>query len=115
MARTRRKPTAFDRVSEADWTCQVIEGAQRLGWRVFHARPALTAAGEWRMDVQGDGAGFPYIILARGERMIAAELKSEDGRTMPAQEESLLALHDAGAETYIWRPSDKEEVWKCLE
>lgn len=109
----RQQATAFDRVTEADWTRQVIEAAQRFGWKVAHFRPARTADGNWATAVQGDGAGFPDLILVR-ETTIAAELKSEYGRLSPEQEEWLAYFHNAGVETYIWRPSACEEVWARL-
>ena len=74
---SKRQPTAFDAISEQDWTRQVIAGAQRLGWRVAHfhtARAAITPRNPWgwATPVAGDGAGFPDLVMVRGERIVVA-------------------------------------------
>lgn len=119
-------------LTEAAFQRQVIELAQLYGWRVAHFRPARTADG-WRTAVQGDGAGFPDLVLARRPELIFAELKSERGRPTAAQREWLDQLGsiaqavqlrcEAAAEqlgepeppslvdAYLWRPSD----WPAIE
>ena len=47
-----------------------------LGGRVAHFRPPRTVHG-WRTAVAADGAGFPDLVMVRGSRLLAAELKSE--------------------------------------
>jgi len=101
-------------VSERDFTAQVIALAQLNGFRVAHFRPAMTAKG-WRTPVQGDGAGFPDLVLVRGCRLIFAELKATKGRVSPDQTEWLARLMGAGAECYIWRPDDWDEIVAKLE
>ena len=112
--RRRSRLTEADRqnrrLTEADFLRQVIELAHLLGWRVAHFRPALTARG-WRTPVQGDGAGFPDLILVRRERAIAAELKREiGGHVSDDQRLWLAALDAAGLETAVWRPSDFDRI-----
>jgi hypothetical protein len=98
------------RLTEADFLRQVVELAHLLGWRVAHFRPALTARG-WRTPVQGDGAGFPDLVMTRRDRCIAAELKREQGGHVTDDQRAWLAAFDAaGLETAIWRPSDFDQI-----
>jgi len=52
--------------------------------------------------------------LVRGTRIIAAELKSAKGVVSEAQADVLAALHLAGVETCIWRPSDWDDIVEIL-
>jgi VRR-NUC domain len=113
-----RRLTAADvanrRTTERDFTAQVIELAHLLGWRVAHFRPAMTARG-WRTPVQGDGQGFPDLILVRRDRLIAAELKREKGGVVSEDQRWWLAAFDAaGLETAVWRPSDFDRIAEDL-
>ncbi len=92
-------------MSEGELQSSVIELAQLLGWRVAHFRTALSKSGHWMTPVQGDGAGFPDLILVR-ERVIAAELKAERGRMSPEQDTWLRAFLDAGVLVAVWKPRD---------
>ena len=86
----------------------VIELAQFLGWRVAHFRPARTEKG-WRTPVQGDGKGFPDLVLARHGRVLFAELKSEKAKLSAEQD---LWLYELGPSfSRVWRPSG----WKSGE
>lgn len=108
------------KVPEAAWTAQVLHLAALHGWRRAHFRPARvkdrrTGKETWRTPVQGDGVGFPDLILLRGDRLIAAELKSDTADDPPAEQVAWLeAFGAAGAETYVWRPADLEEVARLL-
>ena len=55
--------------------------------------------------MQGDGAGFPDLVLVRKGRLLFVELKSEIGKVSPQQRKWLDDL-DKAAETYVWRPED---------
>jgi VRR-NUC domain len=102
-------------MSEAAWTAHVIALARWQGWRVFHARPARTVKG-WRTPVQGDGVGFPDLVMVREDgRLLFAELKAEKGKSSPAQEDWGRALRNAGMEYYLWRPRDRERVRAILQ
>jgi hypothetical protein len=100
-------------VSEAAFTTTVIEMAQSLGWMCVHFRPARTNAG-WRTAGQGDVIGFPDVVMVRGDRIEAWELKSEHGRPTAEQLRWLHAWDEAGAATAIYRPSDLEEIKRVL-
>lgn len=99
-------------ISEADWQATVTDLAAVHGWRVFHARPARTARG-WATPVAYDGAGFPDLVLVR-ERVVFAELKSHRGKVTGDQQAWLDSLGRGGAEVYVWRPDDFEEVREVL-
>lgn len=100
-------------MTEGEWLDQVTEIAERMGWSWLHLRPARTAHG-WRTPVSGPlGAGWPDLILVRDDRIIAAELKSADGRPSPAQL-LVLTLLQGVAETYVWRPDDFDDVARVL-
>lgn len=54
-------------------------------------------------------------MLVKDTRLIFAELKKETGKTTPEQDEWLEALRIAGAEVYVWRPSQMREVIQILQ
>ncbi|MBX7169273.1 MAG: hypothetical protein K1X74_23270 [Pirellulales bacterium] len=100
------------KLSESGFTAQVLAYAKAMGWRTAHFRPAQTAKG-WRTAVQGDGKGFPDLILVR-ERVVVAELKV--GCNVPSLEQLawLEAFAGAGVESYTWRPADWASIEKVL-
>ena len=93
---SRRRP-------EAEFQSQVIELATLYGWKWFHDH-----------DSRRNPAGLPDLLMVKGDRLLAVELKSEVGRVRPDQREWLDALAATGAETAIWRPSDIEQVQSVL-
>lgn len=101
---TRRGRSRTGEQSEAAFQSAVIGLARVYGWRIFHApdnRPAGTTGRPQRMAAP-EGAGFPDLILIRGRRLIAAELKTRTGRVDPRQHDWLAAfteLADAVART----------------
>jgi hypothetical protein len=99
--------------SENGFQAQVEQLAKLYGWRVAHFRPARTARG-WRTPVSGDGAGWPDLILVRGRRIVAAELKGDGGKLRPEQAAWLAALAEAGVECHTWRPAAWDEIVATL-
>ena len=103
-------------ISEDSFTSSVIDYARIKGWRVAHFRPAQTKDGKWRTAVQGDGKGFPDLVLLRGDRIIFAELKSEVGKASEEQidwiESLRLALGFDAAQ--FWKPSDWPKIEEIL-
>mgnify|MGYP000098728519 CR=1 FL=1 len=92
------------RLTEKAFAQQVVDLARLLGWRVYRT---------W-LSVRSP-AGFPDLVLVRPPRLIFAELKSEKGRLTPAQEAWLELLRQVpGAEVYVWRPADLEEIAAVL-
>lgn len=98
-------------VSEADHQAAIVRCAQLLGWTCAHFRPARTERG-WRTPVGADGAGFPDLVMTHPEHgLVFVECKSERGKVGPRQREWLKLLKAAGAEVYVWKPSD----WPSIE
>ncbi len=100
--------------SEKQFTAQVIAIARGLGWRVAHFRPAKTAKG-WRTAVQGDGAGFPDLLMFRRKRKIAWELKVKKNIPSLDQLEWLSALELAGFEIALCYPRHWDLMMRDLE
>ena len=96
---TGRAPQA---PSERDYQASIIDLAHMLGYRVAHFRAARTKHG-WRTPVAADGRGWPDLVLARRDRLLAVELKSQTGRVGVEQAEWLAALERAGVECHTWR------------
>lgn len=105
----RKEPT------EAEFTRQVIDLARLHGWRTAHFRAVAirrkNGSVYYETPVQGDGAGWPDLILVKGCRIIAAELKVGRNKVSPEQTEWLLRLGGAGVHSVIWRP----EMWAEIE
>jgi hypothetical protein len=115
------------RESEADFTTAVIDLARLYGWRSLHIRPAQTARG-WRTPVQGDGKGFPDLVLVRPPEIIFAELKTPRGRLSPEQGEWISSLAEVGIrllrgrspdfrpafDVYVWTPDQWDELRERL-
>lgn len=99
-------------VKESEWQSTVERIAQFNGWRFFHAPDNKPSA---RGHVQKVVAGFPDLVLVKGSRLIFAELKRETGKTSPEQDAWLSDISATGVLTFVWRPSDINEVRKVLE
>lgn len=97
---------------EEEWQRQVLDTAKMFGWLSAHFRPLMTRHG-WRTPVQGDGKGWPDLVLVR-DAILYVELKSDEGDLTTEQRIWLLALDHAGAETHVWRPRDAERVMARL-
>lgn len=100
--------------TERELTAQVLTLAHLQNWLVVHFRPALRADGSWRTPLQGDGAGFPDLVLVRGGRLIFAELKAQHGRLAPLQRRWIEALTETRMEIYVWKPSDWPQIVEVL-
>jgi hypothetical protein len=115
----RRRNRGLPPVSEDAFLRLVLDYARLRGWRVAHFRPARTARG-WRTAVQGDGAGFPDLVLVRldGDRLrvIFAELKTERSQIDDNQQTwaDLLSHAKGDVEYYLWRPSKWKEIEEAL-
>lgn len=92
--------TAPRPVSEAAFQQAVIDLARALGWRVYHTH-----------DSRHSAAGYPDLTLVRGGRLVFAELKAQAGRLSDVQRCWLQELEIAGAQAFVWRPSD----WRVIE
>ncbi len=91
-------------ISEAEFLRQIIQLATLYGWWCMHQRPAMLSSGKWVTATQGQGKGFPDLVLVR-ERVLWVEVKTDKGKCTREQDEWLSRLKAAEQETYIWRPS----------
>lgn len=101
---------ALRAITEREWQNQVHRLALGLGWKYYHAPDNRPVNGR----IQKVIAGFPDLVLVKGNRLIFAELKRELGVVSEAQDVWLDALRATGAECYIWRPSQMREVMEIL-
>jgi hypothetical protein len=92
-------------MGEQDLQGAVIDLCRLLHLRVAHFRPARTDQ-RWRTPVQADGAGFPDLVIAGPGGVAFRELKSDRGRLSADQKLWQGALLDAGADHWVWRPTD---------
>jgi hypothetical protein len=92
-------------MGEQDLQGAVIDLCRLLHLRVAHFRPARTGRG-WRTPVQADGAGFPDLVIVGPGGVAFRELKSDRGRLSADQKLWRDALYDAGADHWVWRPTD---------
>jgi hypothetical protein len=99
-------------LTERDFTAAVLEAAKLLGWRTAHFRPARTKHG-WATPVQGDGKGFPDLVLLRGRELLVRELK-DGSKLMLEQENWLRAFSDASVDASVWTPADWDEIERTL-
>jgi hypothetical protein len=112
---TRMVPTTrAPEVTEAQFLEQVLQLAKIFGWRTAPFRPAKTTHG-WRTAVQGDGKGFPDLVLVRPPQIIFAELKSAKGSIGPEQAEWLTDIDGCDIPAYVWRPRDLDDIAQILK
>lgn len=99
--------------SEADFQAQVIQLAELYGFRAGHFADSRRQVKPGVFVGDRLAAGIPDLILVR-ERAVWAELKTGKGRLREEQRVWLDALANGGAEVYLWRPSDLEEIQRIL-
>ncbi len=93
-------------MTEDDLLRAVLDLARIAGFRSLHLRPGLNRRGFWTTAIQGDGVGWPDLLLVKPQRIVAAELKGDKGDVTAAQRSWLIDLEAAGVETHIWRPAN---------
>ncbi len=103
------------KLSEKEFMGQVIDLARLMHWRVAHFRAGMNARGEWSTPVQADGAGFPDLLLVRGDRILGLELKVGRNKPSEAQVAWLDALGEAGVEAFVVRPKDWDAIERLLK
>jgi hypothetical protein len=88
------RKAAAAHIPEAELQSSVIKMATLFGWMHYHTH-----------DSRRSPKGFPDLVLVRGQRLIFAELKRQNGHYRVGQKEWLAAL-DKVAEVHTWRPMD---------
>jgi hypothetical protein len=97
-------------LTEEQFQRQVTDLARIRNWVWVHVRAGRTLSGDWRVPTSGPLAkGWPDLVLVR-ERIVFAELKTDRGRITADQHAVHDLLRAAGAEAYIWRPKDWDEI-----
>lgn len=84
-------------MSERQLQDQIIELAERMGWKHYHV-----------YDSRRSVAGFPDLVLVhpKQRRVVWRELKSETGTTTPEQKVWISTLLLVGEDVDVWRPRD---------
>jgi hypothetical protein len=102
-------------MSERDLQRMVLDLARLTGWRVHHTLPAMQPSGRWITPLQGD-AGLPDLLLVKGGRLLALELKAQRRKPTDAQRAWLADLGSVpGVVARVIRPSDWPEVVQLLQ
>lgn len=102
--------------TETDWLTEVLGVMRRLGWTPVHFHDSRRQRGG-EMWGDTDAKGWPDIFAVRGQRLLAAELKSDDParKVSPDQWAWLKLLEASGAvETFVWRPCQAEQALAVL-
>ena len=101
---------------EAEFQADVIRLANMFGWRHMHVRRTIGKGNKWTTGTSVKG--WPDLVLYRPDAscpgIIYAELKSSTGELSTEQQVVLADLDSAGAEVYVWDPSDLEAIAKRL-
>ena len=113
-------------IPEADFLATIIEYAQAKDWLTAHFRHGMTSRVDkdgktvWVTPVQGDGKGFPDLVLVRDGRLLFIEAKSEKGKPSEDQlkwyrELSKVAYSSPRVGVHLWKPHDWETITAILE
>jgi hypothetical protein len=93
-------------MSEDKLLSNVLEMAAALKLRTAHFRPAQVRSGKWVTPVQGDGKGWPDLVVVGPGGSLLRELKAEGKYPTPEQRAWLGWLAAAGQDAGVWRPRD---------
>lgn len=90
---------------EGHFQTRVVNRMHFFGWRVYHPWLSVHSA-----------SGWPDLFAVRGERAIAAELKTD--KAPPPRPSQQAWLDELGAvpgiESYCWRPRDMDWIERIL-
>ena len=95
----------YESMSEAQFQ-KIVEGyAKVMGWLYYHT-----------YDSRRSVAGYPDLVMLRGERQVVAELKRQKGKKPSEKQQNWLDRYKAvGAEVYVWRPAHIPEIEEILK
>ena len=101
---SRAELLALTQQSEKDFQADVIEVADRNGWKYYHPHRSDKSV-----------KGFPDLTMIRGYHLIAAELKTSKGIATVKQQEWLDAYRMVRkVDSYLWRPENIDEIEELL-
>lgn len=96
-------------MTEDELLHNVLDLCRYLHLRTAHFRPAQTARG-WRTPVQGDGQGYPDLVIPgrhrTGARVLWRELKGPRGVLSVHQRAWIDDLGEANADVRVWTVKD---------
>jgi hypothetical protein len=99
---------------ELGFTREIVGWAHKLKWRVAHFRPGMSSKGQWLTSMLGD-PGYPDLTIARGRRLIFAELKIPPNKMTDAQLAWFVLLQNVPlVEAYLWTPADFPKIIETL-
>tara|TARA_R110000751_G_scaffold185598_1_gene292055 strand:- start:335 stop:703 length:369 start_codon:yes stop_codon:yes gene_type:complete len=91
-------------LTEKAFMDSIVQLARQTGWLVYHTH-----------DSRRSEPGFPDLVMTKVKRLVIAEIKTEKGKTSPAQDQWLSTLRTArGVKVKLWRPSDWPEIERTL-
>ncbi len=99
------------------WQKEVERMFRQLGWETQHfwntmrSRPGFPDLMCWRVTKIFWPAGSCERVNGR---LLIAELKTETGAVVESQRATMLNLAATGVPTYLWRPSDMDEIVEVL-
>jgi hypothetical protein len=86
--------------SEKKFQAEVEALAKENGWLCYHTWLSIRST-----------AGFPDLVMVRGNRVVWAELKKQKSKKPgPEQLAWRDALRGAGQEWFLWKPADWESI-----
>jgi len=105
------------KVSEKEFATQVEDLLKVFGWHWTHFRPGWSKKG-YRTPIKGH-KGFPDYVAVRNGTCLFIEIKSEEGKLTPEQEDwqnllQRVARCSLGIQYWLWKPSDAERMVEIL-
>ena len=91
-------------MNEKDFQAEVVRLARLNGFLVYHTH-----------DSRRSQAGFPDLIMLKGDYQIVAELKTDKGKCTDVQADWLEAFDAVRRHRVaLWRPKDMEDIIRAL-
>lgn len=99
---------------ESQFQRRVTDLAEELGWQWLHL--GHDPRGRNNQGARGTLVkGFPDLMLVRNGVLIFAELKAQKAPPPTVTQQLVLGtLGGTGARTYVWRPSDWNQILEVL-
>lgn len=95
---------------EADFATQLVDLANRCGWKHCHVRRTIGKGRRWTTGTSVKGWPDYYLWHPQAQDSLFVELKANDGHLSPDQVEVIASLRKAGLEVHVWAPRDAEAM-----